>query len=501
MAEMKRMDVEEEVLLSGEHAEKEVLLSGEHAEEELLLSGEHAEEEVLLSGEHEEEEVLLSGEHAEEEVLLSGEHAEEEVLLSGEHPNENPASSKSLFWKILTAPLAFRRARIITVEPTVFLFGLAMYLTLPITQQFYYQYYAVYYLRQLNHSNLTASGMCIDPSLLRVPLHPDQKNSPSVEHYVKSDSSHFILYSTVLNTVLQAISVLVIGPLTDAFGRKMGLIIASFGAGVSYGILLIVIYFRLSLYVSLVGAVVSGITGNFGVLLMAAFAYAADISSHKMRTLRIGFATAAFFVSDAISEYAGGIWLDRNHCTFEPIMWCAVAACLAAIVYTIVGFPESRSTKILKNSSPSSTNRCFNCSGTCIFASIKAVVLKFWRGIVIFFRPRLVTVELWLALFTLCLYTLNTVGVQLIGVLFYKGYPLHWDSATIGNLNSLSSALHGVVIFLVFPFVTVVLKLADSLIAFLGVIPPIMMFLLVAYYGERLVTWQMFLCKCQLIGP
>ena len=430
-------------------------------------------------------------------AITRSKDAEKEVLLSGEHPKEKPASSKSLFWKILTAPLAFRRARIITVEPTVFLFGIAMYLTLPITQQFYYQYYAVYYLRQLNHSNLTASGMCIDPSLLRVPLHPDQKNSPSVEHYVKSDSSHFILYYTVLNIVLEAVSLLVLGPLTDIFGRKMGLIIASFGAGVSYGILLIVIYFRLSLYVSLIGAVVNGITGGFGVLLMAAFTYAADISSHKTRTLRIGFATASFFVAGAASEYAGGIWLNRNHCTFEPIMWCAVAACLAAVVYTIVGFPESRPTKELHHTS-SRTSRCFNCSVTCIFALIKAVVLKFWKGIVIFFRPRLETVELWLALSTQSLYVLNTAGTQLIGVLFYKGYPLHWGPAIIGNLDSLSFALHGAVIFLIFPFVTVVLKLADSLIAFLGVIPPTMMFLLVAYFGERLVTWQMFLCKCQL---
>ena len=433
-------------------------------------------------------------------VFTRNASAEEEALLSDGQPKGDHTTSKSMFWKVLTAPLAFRRARIITVEPAVFLFGLAMYLISPITQQFYYQYYAVYYLRQLNHSNLTASGMCIDPSLLQAPLHPDQKNSPSVEHYVKSDSSLFILYYTVLNTVLQAISVLVIGPLTDTFGRKMGLIIASFGAGVSYGILLIVIYFRLSLYVSLVGAVVSGITGGLGVLLTAAFTYAADISSHKIRTLRIGFATASFFVAGAISEYAGGIWLDRDHCTFEPIMWCGIAACLAAIVYTIVGFPESRSTRILKNSSQSRTNRCFNCSGTCIFASIKAVVLKFWKGIVIFFRPRLETIELWLALATQSLYVLNSTGMQLIGVLFFKGYPLHWGSAIIGQFASLSSALHGMVIFLVFPFVTVVLKLTDSLIAFLGVIPPTMMFLLVAYFGERLVTWQMFLCKCQLIG-
>ena len=371
-----------------------------------------------------------------------------------------------------------------------------MFLTLPIAQQFYYQYYAVYYLRQLNHSNLTASGMCIDPNLLRVPLHPDQKNSPSVEHYVKSDSSHFVLYYNIIANILQAFSILLIGPLTDIYGRKLGFIIASSGAALEYGVLLIIMYFQTPLYVGLIGAVVNGITGGFGMTFLAAFTYAADISSHKTRTLRIGLATAAYYVAGAVGDYAGGMWLNRNHCTFEPILWCGIAICLAAIVYTIVGFPETRPTKELHHTSQSRTNRCFNCSAVCVITLIKEYVIKFWKGLMIFFRCKLNTVELWFALLTQIVYILNTEGPSDFVVIFYKAYPLHWNPATIGNLVSLSFALQGVVIFLVFPFVTVVLKLADSLIAFFGIIPPVMMYLLVGYFGERLVTWQMFLCKC-----
>ena len=422
-----------------------------------------------------------------------GDDAEEKALLSSRRPKENRLSSKKgLLWNILTAPLSFRRARIITVEPAVFLYGFALFLTLPISQQFFYQYYTVHYLRQLNHTNLTASGMCIDPNLLQTPLHPDQKDSPTVEQYVRSDSSHFILYTTVLSTVLQSISILFIGPLTDTFGRKMGLITASAGAGIQYGVLLIVVYFQTSLYIGLIGAVITGVSGGLGVTLMSAFTYAADVSSHKTRTLRIGIATACFFVSGAGSEYLGGVWLNRNDCTFEPLLLCAVALNLAVIVYTVIGFPESRHTDEQHHPSQSKMNRC---NARCGVTLLKEVVLKFWKGLQMFFRRRLETIELWLALLAESLYVLNTTGTQLIGVLFFKAYPLHWTPAIIGNFDSLSFGLHGVVIFFVFPVVTVVLKLADSLIAFLGIVPPIMMYLLVAYYGDELVTWQMFLCK------
>lgn len=433
-------------------------------------------------------------------VTDTGTSDETEALPSARQPEEHHIfykNIKGLPWKVLTAPLKFRRARIITVEPTVFLFVFAMSTALPISEQFFYQYYAVYYLRQLNHTNLTASGMCIDPNLLQTPLHPDRKDSPSVEHYVRRDSSHFIMYYSLLSTVLQAISILLIGPLTDTFGRKMGLIIASTGAGIQYGILLIVVYFQTSLYVSLIGAVITGITGGLGMILTAAFAYAADVSSHKTRTLRIGLATASYYVAGAISEYSGGIWLNRNHCTFEPLLWCTVALSLAAIVYTIIGFPESRHTNEEHHPSRSRTNRCFTCSARCVVTLLKAVVIKFWKGLRIFFRPRLETIELWLALLTQNIYILNAAGMQLIGVLFYKAYPLHWSPAIIGKFDSLCFALQGIVIFFVFPIVTVGLKLADSLIVFLGIIPPIMMYLLVAYFGEGLVTWQMFLCKFQ----
>ena len=427
---------------------------------------------------------------------IASDSAEREVLLSERPLKEDHVYSKGILWKVVTAPLRFRRAQIITVEPALFLYTFAMYLIIPIAQQFYYQYYAVYYLRQLNYSNLTASGMCIDPGLLQVPLHPDQKNSPSVEHYVKSDSSHFVLYYNIISNAVQSIAILLIGPLTDIYGRKLGFIIPAAGAAVQYGVLLIIIYFQTPLYVGLIAAVINGITGGFGMTFLASFTYAADISSHKTRTLRIGIATAAYYVAGAASEYVGGIWLNRNHCTFEPIMWCGIAACLAEIVYTIVGFPESRSTKQLHQTSQSRTSRCFNCSAVCVITLIKDYVIKFWKGLMIFFRQTLKTVELWLALLSLTVYILNTVGPQDFVVIFYKAYPLHWNPATIGNLDSLSFALQGVVIFLVFPFVTVVLKLADSLIALFGVIPPVMMYLLVAYFGERLVTWQMFLCKC-----
>ena len=423
--------------------------------------------------------------------------AETDALLATKHPKEHHVNSKKLLWKVLTFPLAFRRARIITVEPAVFLYTFAMYISQTISQQFFYQYYAVYYLRQLNHSNLTASGMCIDPDLLQTPLHPEQKDSPSVEHYVRSDSSHYILYYSVINTVLQSISILLIGPLTDTFGRKMGFITACAGAGIQYGVLLIVVHFQTYLYIGLVGSVLSGVTGGLGLIVMSAFTYAVDVSSHKIRTLRIGIASAAYFLAGAISEYTGGIWLNRNGCNFEPILWCAVACSFAGVVYTVFGLPESRRIDAKSCTSWSKTSKCCTCDVRCVISFLKAVVMKFLKGLQIFFRPRLETLELWLALISLNVYILNAAGIQLIGVLFFKAYPLHWTPGMIGKLDSLYFALQGIVIFFVFPIATVVLKLTDSLIAFIGFIPPIMMYLLVAYYGEELVTWQMFLCKSQ----
>lgn len=99
------------------------------------------------------------------------------------------------------------------------------------------------------------------------------------------------------------VSTILLGSWGDKVGRKIPILISSFGITIFVGCYLLVVIFSLPLHFLFVGHVLSGILGNYGNILGCAFSYLSDITTPKQRTLRIAILEAG--IGKPISSFWG----------------------------------------------------------------------------------------------------------------------------------------------------------------------------------------------------
>ena len=102
------------------------------------------------------------------------------------------------------------------------------------------------------------------------------------------------------------ITILVLGPLSDHFGRKPILLLTLFGVLLQGVVAVIIVRFNLSPYYFILAYFLTGICGDHTGFLAAVFAYTADVSSLKWRTFRIGVIEATLAIGKGVSQFLNG---------------------------------------------------------------------------------------------------------------------------------------------------------------------------------------------------
>lgn len=395
---------------------------------------------------------------------------ESNPLLDSDSENEPSSSGKSLNGpRDVIGTVQFLRlcwsAKIITVEPLFFIYAFGVSFFVPVFQQYLYQTYG--HARIVNVT--VEKYLCLNETFL------DHVAGNGTNDEVQGESTRLVFYVTLTDIITSVTAGLIIGPITDRHGRKIALLLASFGSLLGSLVIICTVYLSLDLHFLILASFVSASLGGYLVMSMATLAYVADVSTHKTRTLRIGVIQAVHNVAQTLAFVVSGVWLQETNCDFRPLMWVIVACYSLSILYAIFMFPESLSNKQRVNRTAKSTG-------------IPAICY----GLQLFFKPKLVTMKLWVGLLALCIAQVNLNGASVISTYFFIHDPLRWSPEQIGYYGSYNSVLHGVMLTVGLPL-ALVIGCPDLLVCIVALLFSSGAYVFIGFVTR---TWQMYASKC-----
>ena len=366
--------------------------------------------------------------------------------------------------------LAFRNAHIVTVEPVVFLYMLGTFLYFPLYQQYYYLRYGIDQLEETNFT-MPNSSFCLNSTEI------DEYGGNGTYKIVEKHSTNLLTYGSVCNRLLSLIATLIMGPLSDRYGRRLVIIIVATGMLLQGIISLFIIHFNLNLYFFLVTQAIAGITGDFATMLMACFTYVVDVSSVRLRTLRIAIAEAMLFFAGAIGEgLISGLWLQELHCYFIPPIWLFIACALGIIGYTIVFLPESLSSNERQKQARKKQSKF-----QTLVTGVKILSCQY-KGLAIW--------KLWCGLLIIFILVVNMTGASQLNIYYFKArLSLDWDPETTGFYLALQQLSRMVALLAILPLF-IACRLPDALITIFGLVTHCVINVVV---GLASVTYQLFI--------
>lgn len=366
-----------------------------------------------------------------------------------------------------------RNARVLTVEPVVFLYMFGTYLYFPLYQQYFLNRYSLDVLENTSYP-FTNETRCINESDVTY-----YTGSNSTYKSVESHATRLFVISSVANKIASVIATLILGGLSDLYGRRPVILLVALGAALQIALCLCIVHFKLNMYFFVLSGVISGMFGDFASLLMACFAYASDISSNEWRTVRIGLVEAMLFLAGLLSEGLGGFWFQEIDCNIADPSMLVLASYSAIILYTLFFLPESLT----------STERRIKAAKKP--KGIKSLA----RGARIFFCQvsEYSVWRLWMALIPIAIIVANMTGVTSLTVFFFK--DLNWRPGVIGAYQATAMGSHMLTLMVLLP-ILVACKFSDPLISLIALLFNCGMNL---FIGLSTRTYQLFIGKLHTV--
>ncbi|NXG17299.1 PCFT protein, partial [Grallaria varia] len=223
--------------------------------------------------------------------------------------------------------------------------------------------------------------------------------------------SHWNLYINLGGFFVSLFSVTLLGPWSDSVGRRPALILPAAGMALQTAVYLLVMYLELHVAFLLLGRLLSGLTGDYNLILAGCFACAADRSERRARTLHVAVLEACLGAAGMLASVGGGHW-RRAQGYINPF-WLAFAASLAAALYAAFGLGES-----VRQRRPA----------RLLTLSHHKAVFRLYTA------PERPGARWKLALYSVAFFLLVTVhfGAKDLFVLYELGFPLCWASDLIG---------------------------------------------------------------------
>uniref|UniRef100_A0A8D0FE72 Proton-coupled folate transporter n=1 Tax=Strix occidentalis caurina TaxID=311401 RepID=A0A8D0FE72_STROC len=301
---------------------------------------------------------------------------------------------------VMAAPPPARRCSPLpAAEPLLFLATLALGLQGPLATQYLWDRLGAE--RGYSGPNATSPAGCGNGSAGDEPLRQE----------VEALVSHWNLCINLGGFFVGLFSVTLFGPWSDSVGRRPALVLPAVGMAVQAAVYLLVMYLQLHVAYFLLGRILSGLLGDYNLILASCFAYVADTSDQRTRTFRVAVLEACLGVAGMLASIGGGQW--RKVQGYINPFWLVLAASLAAALYAAFCLQES-----VKQRKPA-----------------KLLTLSHYRAVYrLYAAPEHPSSRWKLALYSLAFFLLVTVhfGTKDLFVLYELGSPLCWAAELIG---------------------------------------------------------------------
>ncbi len=340
---------------------------------------------------------------------------------SGDHESKETSEkccpSSLYFWDLL---VGCYRAKLVTVEVAVILFLMGRHLYSPLYEQYYYRVYGSEILR--NTSFVFPNGsFCVSSDL--IDNYTGNNNSYKLD---ESFSNHLVMYGQAARTVPSIVVTMMLGPVMDRFGRRIGIVLPVIGTTLQGIFTFFIVKYSLDPYYFILANFIGGILGGHTCILAASFAYIADISTPRWRSLRIGFVESAMALGGGVGTFVVGYWLHEINCNFIPPLLFYIGCNLVIIAYMVLFVPESltrseREQQCAKN--PRGPR-----------AYIQGVKL-YLGGLSLSY-----TWTLYVCTIIIFVMVVNVYGGFLIDVYFLKALPFDFNSFQIGIFQAVRAA-------------------------------------------------------------
>lgn len=315
-------------------------------------------------------------------------------------------------------------------------------------EKYYFNYYASDLLRNTSFK-FPKGSFCINSSL----INSYTGNNNSYKNDVNF-SNNLATYAKLASKIPAVVVTIILGPLTDRYGRRLGILLPSFGMVIQGVCSTLIIYYNLNPYYIILVNFISGVTGDFTSLIASSFTYIADISSPRWRTFRLAAVEGILSFGKVAGQLTGNYWLYSINCNCIPPMLFYTAITMLLVLYTFFLLPESfTEAERLKLASKN--------KGSVIGMCTQGVRL-FLGGL-----PLWSTWMLYVTTVAINLAVVNVEGAFLISVYFLKKSPFDFSTIQIGLYRAMRSLTQGgCSLFVVLIFVA--LGINDAWILLIG---------------------------------
>ncbi|NWQ79146.1 S46A3 protein, partial [Columbina picui] len=298
--------------------------------------------------------------------------------------------------------------KVLCVEPVIFIYVFAFYLTSPLVQQFIYRRLWEEEFNSTFISNSNAS-------------HCDQnKSSPTYikQKKVQEKASVLNMQLDLTGAVPSLIVAFVVVANGDRQGRKKSLVLPSIGALISNICLTAISYFSLSLSILFAVAFISGLSGSMATFLGGGFAFIADVChDEKQKTTRIAVVDLIYGIVSGLAGLSSGYFLRGTGFTWTFLTVSLLHA--VNIIYILFLLEDTVGVSELQHQGP---------------ASYKEVLRETFSGVYMLFKtaPYKKRILIIVLLFTFMTYLFAAFGGSSLFTLYELDEPLCWNEVYIG---------------------------------------------------------------------